>query len=110
MDSPDGANLAQSEAGGSPGQTSTSETEAWSLYFQRMRHASRAVQGMKGWPHFKHVFMVSALSGDGVAGVQVKPWWAKSGVAPLQTRLHGVGAVWGWGGWCSGLFVSLLNV
>ena len=48
-----------------------SESEAWTSYFQKMRLARRAVQDMKGWPHFKQIFMVSALSGDGVEEVKV---------------------------------------
>ncbi|XP_076452241.1 LOW QUALITY PROTEIN: GTPase Era, mitochondrial-like [Babylonia areolata] len=50
--------------------TSPSEDEAWESYFRQVRRAGPAVQGMKGWPLFKRVFMVSALSGDGVKDVK----------------------------------------
>ncbi|KAK7485437.1 hypothetical protein BaRGS_00023385 [Batillaria attramentaria] len=46
------------------------EKQAWMDYVQKMRQAWKAVRGMKGWPHFKCVFMVSALSGDGVADLR----------------------------------------
>ncbi|KAL8583036.1 hypothetical protein ACOMHN_051200 [Nucella lapillus] len=47
-----------------------SEDEAWASYFPRIREACRAVQGLRGWPLFGRVFMVSALSGDGVEDVK----------------------------------------
>ena len=74
-ESPQGTHLEESEVLTSPRQTSSSEMEAWTSYFQRMQQARRAVQGMKGWPHFKRVFMVSALSADGVADMKVKQRW-----------------------------------
>ncbi|XP_070205054.1 GTPase Era, mitochondrial-like isoform X2 [Littorina saxatilis] len=70
---PDFVHSQQSEtedSSSSPSPSQQADTEAWTAYFQKMRHARRAVDGMRGWPHFKRVFMVSALSGNGVPDVK----------------------------------------
>lgn len=51
-------------------QSSNPEHEAWMQYVRKMTEARRAVSGMKGWPHFKRVFMVSALSGEGISEIR----------------------------------------
>lgn len=50
----------------------SAEQQDWTDYFKRVQQARRAVRNLKGWPHFSHVFMVSALSGDGIADLKVK--------------------------------------
>ncbi|XP_025091780.1 GTPase Era, mitochondrial-like isoform X2 [Pomacea canaliculata] len=48
----------------------SAEQQDWTDYFKRVQQARRAVRNLKGWPHFSHVFMVSALSGDGIADLK----------------------------------------
>lgn len=49
----------------------TEEDQYSTEYLKQSQEAKRAVHGMKGWPYFKRVFMVSALSGDGLGDIKV---------------------------------------
>lgn len=49
----------------------TNKMEWWTTYNKLLTKATIAVNDKTGWPHFKHVFLVSALEGDGVEDIRV---------------------------------------
>lgn len=50
-----------------PDEDTVREEElSWEEYFNKLRQAQVAVRGMRGWPLFKEVFCLSAVTGEGL--------------------------------------------
>lgn len=53
-------------------RTDLRDSKMWESYYRKLRKIGRAVENNKGWPLFSNVFMVSALSGDGIVDLKVR--------------------------------------
>ena len=45
--------------------------DAWATYYKKLRDIGRTLEHKEGWEHFDRVFMISALTGDGVDDLRV---------------------------------------
>ena len=53
------------------GQTGGQGRDGWTEYLDKRRKIQLKIHNKIGWPNFSHVFMVSALTGDGVGELRV---------------------------------------
>lgn len=47
------------------------DEHAWTSYYKEVQSRSKELEDKNGWQHFDEVFMISALSGDGVFDLRV---------------------------------------
>jgi len=47
------------------------DTDAWNAYNKRLQAVGHVISNQNGWARFDKVFMISALSGDGVLDLKV---------------------------------------
>ena len=52
-------------------ESEENEVETWQAYHARMQAMRHRLKGKKGWPKFDRIFMISALSRDGLSELQV---------------------------------------